>query len=76
MLKGKALEDIVDQWAADLEVQAVEFKRLATEVQEWDRILIDNGNQVCGQLGVWPNGERAPELTVIAILFSLCRSYL
>jgi len=30
----------------DLETQANEFKRLAGEVQEWDRVLMDNGKQI------------------------------
>lgn len=51
VLKGKTLEEIVDSWGTDLEKQASEFKRIAGEVQEWDRVLMENGNQV-------RNGER------------------
>ncbi|KAG8905959.1 FG-nucleoporin nsp1 [Tulasnella sp. 403] len=46
LLKGKSLEEIVDQWNSDLDVQSGEFKRLAGEVQEWDRILMENSSQI------------------------------
>ncbi|KIO29139.1 hypothetical protein M407DRAFT_6373 [Tulasnella calospora MUT 4182] len=46
VLKGKTLEEIVDSWGTDLEKQAAEFKRIGGEVQEWDRMLMDNGNQI------------------------------
>ncbi|KAG8923757.1 FG-nucleoporin nsp1 [Tulasnella sp. 417] len=46
VLKGKTLEEIVDSWGTDLEKQAAEFKRIGGEVQEWDRVLMDNGNQI------------------------------
>lgn len=46
ILKGKTMEDIVNQWSTDLEAQAKEFQRLAGEVQVWDKVLTDNGRQV------------------------------
>ncbi|TDL29701.1 hypothetical protein BD410DRAFT_780184 [Rickenella mellea] len=44
MLRGKTIEDIVNKWSSDLEVQVREFSRLAGEVAVWDRTLIENGN--------------------------------
>lgn len=62
VLKGKTLEEIVDSWGTDLEKQAGEFKRIAGEVQEWDRVLMDNGNQV-------RNAERPDALAVLTYLY-------
>lgn len=46
MLRGKALDDIVDGWARDLESQVKEFEQQAGEVREWDKVLVRNGNQI------------------------------
>ncbi|KAG8885874.1 FG-nucleoporin nsp1 [Tulasnella sp. 331] len=46
VLKGKTMEDIVNQWNTDLEAQAKEFQRLAGEVEVWDRVLNDNAKQI------------------------------
>ena len=46
MLRGKTIEDIVNKWSSDLEVQVKEFSKFATEVAVWDRALIENGNSV------------------------------
>lgn len=50
LLRGKALDDIVEGWNKDLEEQVKEFERQAGEVREWDKILVRNGNQVGGNL--------------------------
>ena len=46
MLRGKAIEEIVNKWTQDLETQVKEFERFAREVAVWDRNLIDSGNNV------------------------------
>ena len=46
MLRGKTIEEIVNKWSSDLEVQVKEFSKFATEVAVWDRALIENGNSV------------------------------
>ena len=46
MLRGKTIEEIVNKWSSDLEVQVKEFSKFAMEVAVWDRALIDNGNNV------------------------------
>lgn len=49
MLRGKTIEEIVNKWSSDLEVQVKEFSKFATEVAVWDRALIENGNNVCSR---------------------------
>ncbi|KAG9005739.1 FG-nucleoporin nsp1 [Tulasnella sp. JGI-2019a] len=46
VLKGKTMEEIVNQWNVDLESQVKEFQRLAGEVEVWDRVLNDNAKQI------------------------------
>jgi nuclear pore complex protein Nup62 len=46
LLRGKTLDDIVEGWGKDLEVQVREFERQAGEVREWDKVLVRNGDQV------------------------------
>jgi len=46
MLRGKTIEEIVNKWSSDLEVNVREFNRLAGEVAVWDRTLIDIGNTI------------------------------
>jgi len=46
MLRGKSLEEIVNRWTADLENNVREFNKFAAEVSVWDRVLIENGNNV------------------------------
>jgi len=40
------MDDIVNGWSKELDVQVKEFGRQAGEVREWDRVLVENGNQV------------------------------
>lgn len=47
LLRGKTLEDIVDTWTKDLDLQVKEFEKQAGEAREWDKVLVRNGNQVC-----------------------------
>ncbi|KAF8914054.1 Nsp1-like C-terminal region-domain-containing protein [Gymnopilus junonius] len=46
MLKGKSLEEIVNRWTSDLETNVREFNKFAAEVSVWDRVLIENGNNI------------------------------
>jgi len=46
MLRGKSLEEIVNRWTADLEKNVREFNKFAAEVSVWDRVLIENGNNI------------------------------
>ena len=46
LLRGKTLDDVVDGWNKDLDMQVKEFERQAGEVREWDKVLVRNGNQV------------------------------
>ena len=46
VLRGNAIEEVVNKWSSDLEVQVKEFSKFATEVAVWDRALIENGNSV------------------------------
>ncbi|KAI9591776.1 Nsp1-like C-terminal region-domain-containing protein [Syncephalis fuscata] len=45
-LKGRSLENIVSLWASELDQHTREFHRRAQQVSDWDRILIENGNQI------------------------------
>jgi len=54
MLRGKTLEEIVNKWTADLEVNVREFGRFSAEVAVWDRALIENGNNVSLEMGYYP----------------------
>ena len=47
MLRGKTIEEIVNRWSSDLEVEVRQFNNFAGEVAVWDRALIENGNNVC-----------------------------
>lgn len=47
MLKGKTLEEIVNNWSNELEERTRDFSEIAGEVREWDRVLRENGEQVC-----------------------------
>jgi len=46
MLRGKTLEEIINKWTSDLEVNVREFNKFGAEVAAWDRALIENGNNV------------------------------
>ncbi|KAH9244686.1 hypothetical protein BASA81_017896 [Batrachochytrium salamandrivorans] len=43
LLKNKTLEDILNKWTSDLEVYTQEFRSQATELQKWDRTILENG---------------------------------
>jgi nuclear pore complex protein Nup62 len=45
-LRGKSVEEIVNKWEQDLDVNVQEFNRIAAEVAAWDKVLIENGNFV------------------------------
>jgi nuclear pore complex protein Nup62 len=47
LLRGRTTEEIVNRWSSDLDQQTREFARMAGEVAVWDRMLIENGEQVC-----------------------------
>lgn len=46
MLRGKTLEEIVNNWSAELDERTREFGDLAGEVREWDRVLRQNGEKI------------------------------
>lgn len=46
MLRGKSIEEIVNRWTAELEVNVREFNKFAEDISVWDRALIENGNNV------------------------------
>ncbi|EGF82841.1 hypothetical protein BATDEDRAFT_86302 [Batrachochytrium dendrobatidis JAM81] len=43
LLKNKTLEDILNKWNTDLESYTQNFRSQATELQKWDRIILENG---------------------------------
>jgi len=43
----RQLEDFINKWTLELEEQEVIFLEQATQVNAWDRLLIDNGDKVC-----------------------------
>ena len=46
LLRGKTLEDVVDNWTKELDGSVKEFVRQAGEVREWDKVLVRTGSQV------------------------------
>ena len=40
------LEDNINKWMTDLEKQEKDFLEQATQVNAWDRVLIENGEKV------------------------------
>ena len=46
VLRGKTIEEVTRKWAVELDEQAKEFAAVASEVAEWDRALVDNGQYV------------------------------
>ena len=49
----KQLEDKINKWMTELEDQERLFLTQATQVNAWDRLLIDNGEKV----GIQENSE-------------------
>ncbi|KAL2915217.1 FG-nucleoporin nsp1 [Polyrhizophydium stewartii] len=43
LLKNKTLEEILNKWSTDLESYTQEFRSQATELQKWDRTILENG---------------------------------
>jgi len=46
VLRGKTIEEVTKKWAAELDDQAKEFAAVASEVAQWDRALVENGQYV------------------------------
>ena len=42
----RQLEDFINKWTLELEEQEAVFLEQATQVNAWDRLLIDNGDKV------------------------------
>ena len=40
------MQDIVNKWNQDLEVQTREFHKMAQQVSKWDRVVLENGSKV------------------------------
>lgn len=40
------LEENINKWMSDLEKQEQDFLELATQVNAWDRLLVENGEKV------------------------------
>lgn len=45
-LAGKRLEDIVNNWSAELDERTKDFAQVAAEVKAWDAVLVENGDKV------------------------------
>ena len=50
----RQLEDFINKWTLELEEQEAIFLEQATQVNAWDRLLIDNGNKVCDIVDIEP----------------------
>ena len=44
----RQLEDFINKWTLELEEQEAMFLEQATQVNAWDRLLVDNGDKVSG----------------------------
>ena len=42
----RALEESINKWTMELEEQEKMFLQQATQVNAWDRMLVDNGEKV------------------------------
>ncbi len=49
-LNYRQLEEAVNRWTLDLEEQEKIFLQQATQVNAWDRVLVENGDKVCNLL--------------------------
>ncbi|KAI1382281.1 Nsp1-like C-terminal region-domain-containing protein [Hypoxylon crocopeplum] len=45
-LKNKTMDEIITRWATDLSKYQKEFKDQATQVAQWDRLLVENGERI------------------------------
>ena len=43
----RQLEEAINKWTIELEEQETQFIQQATQVNAWDRLLIDNADRVC-----------------------------
>jgi hypothetical protein len=46
VLKGKSLDDIVNDISKDIDDDLIKFARYAQSVQKWDQKIIENGDKV------------------------------
>ena len=46
ILPGKTIEDIINEWAVELEDQAALFTKQAIAVSNYDRMLVENADKV------------------------------
>lgn len=47
------LESLINKWSLELEDQEKHFLQQATQVNAWDRTLIENGEKVGGEGAAW-----------------------
>lgn len=52
------LESLINKWSLELEDQEKHFLQQATQVNAWDRTLIENGEKVGAHLGTWLTKQR------------------
>ncbi|KAI1383299.1 Nsp1-like C-terminal region-domain-containing protein [Hypoxylon trugodes] len=45
-LKNKTMDEIITRWATDLSKYQKEFKEQASQVAQWDRLLVENGERI------------------------------
>lgn len=45
-LKNKSMDEILTRWATDLSKHQKEFQKQATQVAEWDRLLVENADKI------------------------------
>ena len=43
------IEELINKWSVDLEEQEQMFMRQANQVNQWDKLLMSNAEQVLGQ---------------------------
>lgn len=69
-LKNKSMDEIITRWASDLSKYQKEFQQQAERVATWDRMLVDNSNNIQKLYGATLEAERATteverQLTVV-----------
>ncbi|KAI1083149.1 Nsp1-like C-terminal region-domain-containing protein [Whalleya microplaca] len=45
-LKNKTMDEIINRWATDLSTYQKAFKDQASQVAQWDRLLVENGEKI------------------------------
>lgn len=58
-LKNKSMDEIITRWASDLSKYQKEFQQQAEKVATWDRMLVDNSNNIQKLYGATLEAERA-----------------